>query len=99
MPLSTRIGVKIEQTVGLAEGNGTQAVDLVRDLIDDAREDVVVVCTHGDVLSKVLAAIADEYRMDFGSTTLMAKGSMWHLRLKRDRSTVSYLPPTVEPGR
>lgn len=91
-PIAERLGVGVEADERLAEGNGRQAVELARRLClagDDA-----VLCSHGDVIPDVLAAVANEDRVDLGPAPKVEKASVWVLRGEGGRfSTAEYLKP------
>lgn len=89
-PLAVDLGLKVEAVDELAEGAGRRAVDLVRSL-DDSH---VALCTHGDVITEILVALADEDRLDLGLSPRQAKGSTWVLATKKGRFvTAIYVPP------
>jgi hypothetical protein len=48
-------------------------------LIRSLAHDKVALCTHGDVITDVLVALADEDRLDLGPHPRQAKGSAWVL--------------------
>jgi 8-oxo-dGTP diphosphatase len=75
-PLAGCLGLPTETTEHLAEGAGPQALALIRSLVDDT----VALCTHGDVITDVLVALADEDRLDLGANPRQAKGSAWVLQ-------------------
>jgi broad specificity phosphatase PhoE len=77
-PLARALGLEVEERKMLAEG--ADADDVLR-LVSSLPDDVVVLCTHGDVIQEVL-----------GEET--AKGSTWVLRFDGDQLTRGeYLPP------
>ncbi len=90
VPLATELGLGVECSPALAEGQGDSALALVRSLVDDK----VALCTHGDVIPDVLVPLADEDRIDLGSRPRQAKGSVWILEAAGGRfTTAAYLPP------
>ena len=89
-PLARALGVRVEVEDRLAEGSGQPAVELVRSLSD---EDVVL-CSHGDVIPDVLAAVAHEDRVDLGPAPRVEKASVWLLYGEGGRfHSASYLTP------
>jgi 8-oxo-dGTP diphosphatase len=94
-PLSERVGVRIDRTDELAEGNGTEAADLTRLLLEDARDATTVLCTHRDVLSEILLVLAGEYLLDLGCAPRQEKGSIWHVQVGLHGWAAAYLPPTA----
>jgi 8-oxo-dGTP diphosphatase len=95
MPLSARIGIRVDPTDELAEGNGKTGADLARALLEDPRYDRVVLCTHGDVLSEILLVLAGDYSLDLGSAPRQEKGSIWHLQVGERGWAATYLPPAA----
>jgi 8-oxo-(d)GTP phosphatase len=82
-PLARRLNVHVEEVDELAETHGAAALRLLRDVA----EDKVALCTHGDVLTEVLAALAVEDNVDFGPHPPLAKGSVWVLDADDGRFT------------
>lgn len=90
VPLARELGLKIEDTDALAEGHGSEALELVRNLANEK----VALCTHGDVIPDVLVPLADEDRLDLGPRPRQAKGSVWILETTGQLFTkATYLPP------
>jgi 8-oxo-(d)GTP phosphatase len=79
-PLARALEQEVEGREELAEG---AAADEVLSLVSSLPDDVVVLCTHGDVIQEVLGEES-------------AKGSTWVLRLEGAELTrVEYLPPAA----
>jgi 8-oxo-dGTP diphosphatase len=79
-PLARALGQEVEEREELAEGAGA---DEVLSVVSRIPDDVVVLCTHGDVIQEVLGEES-------------AKGSTWVLRLEGGELTqVEYLPPAA----
>ena len=77
-PLSRALGLPLEERVELAEG---ASADEVQRLAAQLRDDVAVLCTHGDVVEDVLGEESE-------------KGSTWIIRLEGGvLEPVEYLPP------
>ncbi len=55
VPLATALGIDVEPVEALAEGAGYDAVRLVRSV----RDRVSVLCSHGDVIPEILAALGE----------------------------------------
>lgn len=72
-PLAAARGLVVEPTEALAEGIGRQALELVLSLAGEA----VILCSHGDVIPDILAALGPEGRAAAGSRC--QKGSTWVL--------------------
>jgi 8-oxo-dGTP diphosphatase len=89
-PLAAELGLAVESSPALAEGQGSKALKLVRSLADEK----VALCTHGDVIPDVLVPLADEDRIDLGPRPRQAKGSVWILEATAGRFTrATYVPP------
>jgi 8-oxo-dGTP diphosphatase len=89
-PLARALGLEIEVTDALAEGAGPEALALVRSLANDE----VALCTHGDVLTETLIALADEDRLYLGPRPAQAKGSAWVLEAEEGTFiNATYLGP------
>jgi broad specificity phosphatase PhoE len=92
VPLATALGIGVEPVEALAEGAGYDAVRLVRSV----RDRVSVLCSHGDVIPEILAALASEDRLDVGRNPRDEKASVWVLRGPKERFTrAAYLRPPV----
>ncbi|MGH9122715.1 MAG: SixA phosphatase family protein [Acidimicrobiales bacterium] len=93
-PLAADLGIPVETSEILAEGTEGEAVDLVRGLAHEK----VLLCSHGDVISEVLVALADEDRLDLGPRPRQAKGSVWVLEASGERFVrATYLSPVASP--
>ncbi len=92
-PLADHLRSPVEPDGRLGEGAGRAAVELVGSL----RHDRVVLCSHGDVIPDVLAAVATEDEVELGPHPRVEKASVWVLEADGGRFTsATYLPP---PGR
>jgi 8-oxo-dGTP diphosphatase len=86
-PLAAKLGLPIEERPELAEGAGAAAAALVPDLAGAA-----VLCSHGDVLPDLLAALAPSVADD--DELPCAKGSTWVVEEGGARGgRAMYLPP------
>ena len=92
-PLAEALGRPVRSEPHLAEGSGRAAVALVRSLAAAT----AVVCSHGDVIPDVLAALADEDRLDLGPLPRVEKASVWLLEPDRGDDgrfrSATYMPP------
>jgi phosphohistidine phosphatase SixA len=89
-PLAAWLGVRAELTERLAEGNGLQALALVRSLAHAK----AALCTHGDVIAEILVALVDEDGLDLGQKPRQAKGSAWVLEADPTRFVqATYMAP------
>jgi 8-oxo-dGTP diphosphatase len=87
-PLARARGLTVTNDDGLAEGNARKAVEVVRGLTHvDA-----VLCTHGDVVPEVLAALEDE-GVRIEGPRKWQKGSVWTVHSRDGAFThATYLP-------
>jgi 8-oxo-(d)GTP phosphatase len=83
-PLAENRRMKLERAPALAEGRARKAIQLVSGLLDDDAD--VALCSHGDVIPAVLAAI------DYDGVDLRrgAKGATWVLDPTAGKAT--YIP-------
>jgi 8-oxo-dGTP diphosphatase len=72
-PLAAAFGLSVERCSELAEGSTEAAVQLVRDLTGRT----VVLCSHGDVIPRVLETLVVHDHLDLGDRPEWAKGSTW----------------------
>ena len=80
-PLSARSGVVLEASAALAEGRpGSQALEHLVDAIGSGDHDVLVACTHGDVLDGMLVSLA-ELGIDLGGPPSAAKAEVFALEI------------------
>jgi hypothetical protein len=87
--LAAALGLPTEVSGDLAEGCRLGGLALVRALADDK----VALCTHGDVISDVLVALADDDGLDLGPSPGNAKGSAWVLEGDHQRFVrATYVP-------
>jgi 8-oxo-dGTP diphosphatase len=75
VPLAAARGCALEETAALAEGASHDAVALVRSLAGGH----AVLCSHGDVIPRVLEHLAVHDGVDLGHDPRCAKGSVWVL--------------------
>ncbi len=87
-PLAAAHHLTVERVDALAEGDARAAVELVRRLAGRA----AALCTHGDIVPEVLAALAaDGLRLP--PRPRWAKGSTWVLRTHQGRFVhADYVP-------
>lgn len=96
-PLAKSLGLVVETTDALAEGNATSAIDLVRSLAGTR----AVACTHGDIVPAVLDSISRKDGVEIPSPALWAKGSVWILEAGDGASfrSAAYVPaPPARPS-
>jgi broad specificity phosphatase PhoE len=91
-PLAAAAGLTVEEDHRLAEGEGRRAIELVRALSFAGESPVL--CSHGDVIPEILAAVANEDQVDLGSAPRVEKASVWILEGEGGRfSSASYIKP------
>ena len=89
-PLAVAAGVDLEESDALAEGMSRDAVALVRGLAGST----AALCSHGDVIPRVLQTLVIEDELDLGPDPRWQKGSSWVLDSEGGRFTSArYLPP------
>ena len=86
-PLSSHLLRPLLTSDHLAEGMEAKATELV----DPASDEVVLLCSHGDVVPALLEALAPT--ADLGHDPRCEKGSTWVVEV--GGRTVSYLPPPI----
>ena len=89
-PLAASVGRTVAEDVLLGEGMGPKAVEALSGWLGGR---TTVLCTHGDVIEAILAAVARS-GVSLGRDPQAAKGSAWVFDSSR-RSIVAatYLPP------
>jgi 8-oxo-dGTP diphosphatase len=75
VPIAAARGLEVEQRDELAEGASHDAVALVRSLAGHT----AVLCSHGDVIPRVLEHLVVHDGIDLGPDPRWAKGSVWVL--------------------
>lgn len=89
-PLAIAVAVDVEESDALAEGMSRDAVELARALADST----AALCSHGDVIPRVLQTLVIEDELDLGADPRWQKGSSWVLDSDGRRFTSArYLPP------
>ena len=81
-PLSTDIGLEIEQTPALAPDAPVVALDLIRELSTPRSSSGVVLCTHGEVMGAVLTEMAAHDGMELERRPPGPKGCAWLLDVR-----------------
>jgi broad specificity phosphatase PhoE len=94
-PLAKTLGVDIERLQSLVPDAGPAATALARTIVVDGPGSVVL-CTHGEVIRDIQAALTNEGDAPpgFGPASLREKGSVWVLDRRDGRFVrADYLPP------
>ncbi len=93
-PLARARGLTVTNDDGLAEGKARKAVELIPGLVDVE----AVLCTHGDVIPEVLAALEDD-GVRIEGPWKWQKGSVWTVHSRDGAFThATYTPvPKVSP--
>ncbi len=95
-PLGATLGLTLEVSAALAEGTDPEeAVELARSGATlPGAEGALVLCSHGDLIPKVLEVLDAADGLDLGRSPRCQKGSTWVFEGKRRRfTTATYLPP------
>lgn len=90
-PLAEAVGVGVERTEELAEGNAGPALELLCRLIDRS----AVLCTHGDVALALLEALMPGLDDEGTNANKLQKGDAWVLA---PSSSVAGSAFTSDPG-
>ena len=93
-PLARTETLRVEASVDLADGRIREAMGL----IEHARGTGTVLCTHEDVVSGVLSALAAQDRTVVEPHPGRRRGSVWALSGDHARYTSAYYLPLPEPG-
>jgi 8-oxo-(d)GTP phosphatase len=89
-PLGAARGLQVDVHADLAEGSTYEAVALVRSLVGGA----AALCSHGDVIPRVLEHFVVHDGVDLGHDPHWAKASAWVLEDDGERFVKAfYLPP------
>ncbi len=89
-PLGVALGVKVEAVEELREGAGDEAAELVRALAGER----AILCSHGDVIPKVLISLVEVEHVDLGPKPRVEKGSAWVISSRKGHIwRASYLEP------
>lgn len=91
--VAARQGVPLRTDAALRVGRGAEAVCITRALL--AEDGDAVVCTHGEVIPGLLAALAP--RTASAPLERCAKGSVWVLRQEAGGLDARYLPGVPDP--
>ena len=93
-PLATKLGVAVELDPTLTPNATQGALHLVRALSTSGTSGKVVVCTHGEVIGVVLAALAAEDGVRLGRRPPGVKGCVWVIGFRKGRaSSARYIAP------
>lgn len=91
-PLASARGLHVDTHTDLAEGSTYEAVALVRSLVGTA----AALCSHGDVIPRVLEHFVVHDGVDLGHDPHWAKASTWVLEDDGERFVKAfYIPPPV----
>ncbi len=72
-PIAEALDLPVESIDELAEGNGADAVKLVRRMAGES----AVLCTHGDVASEILGSLVPQPDAASRSDLRLQKGEVW----------------------
>lgn len=90
VPLAAARGCEVEETAALAEGASHDAVALVRSLAGRH----AALCSHGDVIPRVLEHLVVHDGVDLGHDPRWAKASVWVLEDDGERVAKAFY---IEP--
>jgi len=92
-PLAAVLGCSLEIADALAEGAEPEAaLELGRTAAGSGS--ALVLCSHGDLIPKLLEALQTSDDVDLGRSPRCQKGSTWRFQGDHGRSvTATYLPP------
>ncbi len=109
-PIAEKTGLLVEQDSSLIPNAGTKAIDLIRALssthmssthpsstdrsVGEDRSSRIVLCTHGEVIGDVLAALAQEDDVRLSRRPPGLKGCVWVLDFHKGKvATAHYISP------
>lgn len=93
-PLAAKLGLPVDQSPSLEPDAGREAAAMVRGLGKVLMAPPMVVCTHGEVLGEVLAALAGEDGLRLRRRPPGPKGCVWVVDFRQGRaSSARYIPP------
>jgi len=85
-PLVSARGLRVEQNRLLGTDGGQAAVEWLRRLVEEPpSSSTIAVCTHREVIVKVLPAFASQFGISLGHRLPGAKGSCWILQFREGR--------------
>jgi phosphohistidine phosphatase SixA len=85
-PLAEALGLAIDETDDLLEGNIEEGIRLARKLLGSS----AALCTHGDIIPAILETLVP----GLPEPLLCAKGSTWILERGNREVHARYIPPT-----
>jgi broad specificity phosphatase PhoE len=95
-PIAVKTGLVVEEDDALTPNAGERALAFVRELSGAEPESRIVVCTHGEVIGEVLAALASEDGVRLRRRPPGLKGCAWVLDFRKGKMTTATY---VSPGR
>jgi len=94
--IASKAGLAVEEDVALIPNAGRRAVDRVRELSSTDSSGPPVLCTHGEVIGDVLAALASEDGVRLSRRPPGLKGCVWVLDFRHGKVTTARY---ISPGR
>ncbi len=92
--IASKTGLEVVEDAALTPNAGRQALDRVRDLSTSESPGPVVLCTHGEVIGDVLAALASEDGIRLSRRPPGLKGCVWVLDFRKGKvATARYISP------
>jgi len=93
-PIAAKTGLGVEEDVALTPNAARQAVDRVRALAISEPSGPVVLCTHGEVIGDVLAALESEDGVRLSRRPPGLKGCVWVLDFRKGKvASARYITP------
>jgi broad specificity phosphatase PhoE len=85
--IASKTGLEVEEDSALTPNAGRQAIERVRALSTSEASGPVVLCTHGEVIGDVLAALASEDGVRLSRRPPGLKGCVWVLDFRKGKVT------------
>lgn len=89
-PLADKLGLAVEPEPELGEGTARSEVAA---FVGGLLSTTAVLCTHGDMMPKILEALAADHRLDLPHDYPCAKAATWEVTNGTGALTARYLPP------
>ena len=92
--IASKTGLEVQEDVALTPNAGRQAIDRVRALSTSQPSGSMVLCTHGEVIGDVLAALASEDGVRLSRRPPGLKGCVWVLDFRKGKvANARYITP------
>ena len=94
--IAAKTGLEVSEEVALTPNAGPDAMACIRQLAATEPSGAIVVCTHGEVIGEVLAALAREDGVRLRRRPPGLKGCAWDLDVRKNKVVTARY---VSPGR